>query len=55
LTLEQARVLKIETAYIRANRRDAHGNLFRFKGKAWIANKHGNRRTTQTYDVYFRP
>jgi hypothetical protein len=55
LTLDRARVLKIETAYIRANRRDAHGNLFRFKGKAWIANKQGNRRTTQTYDVYFRP
>lgn len=53
--LTAAGVVAFETKYSRNNHRDRYGNLFRFKGRAWIVNKAGKRRASQTYDVYFQP
>jgi hypothetical protein len=54
LTLKEAGVVRIACEYSRSGRRDRYGNLFRYKGKAWILNRAGRERETATYDVFFR-
>lgn len=52
-TLDQSGVIAMETSYIVSHRRDAHGNLFRFKGKAWVVNTAARPHSVPTYDVFF--
>ena len=55
VSLAAVGVVAFETRYSRNNHRDRYGNLFRFKGRAWIVNKAGKPRAAPTYDVYFQP
>jgi hypothetical protein len=53
LTLPQAGVRRIELVYSRTGREDGSGNLFRFKGRAWILNPAGREHSVPIYDVFF--
>jgi hypothetical protein len=52
-SLAAAGVAELDTKYKRSNRSDQHGNLFRFRSKAMIANATGRPRPSTTYDVFF--
>lgn len=52
-SLASAGVLALETAYTLSLRRDRHGNMFRFKGKAWLTNSAAHGHSAPTYDVFF--
>jgi len=53
LNLADAGVQSIDLKYIRSNHTDEYGNVFRFKGKAQVRDKHGRVHSSNTYDVYF--
>ena len=46
-------IVSIDTKYTRSNHRDRHGNIFRFKAKAIVVDKHGRPHSQTTYDVFF--
>jgi len=52
-SLSSAGVVALDMRYQRANRSDAHGNVFRFRSKATILNATGRPRSAMTYDVFF--
>ena len=52
-SVASAGIVSIETKYTRSNHRDRHGNIFRFKGKALVIDKHGRPHPETTYDVFF--
>lgn len=52
-TLDSLGITRIDLSYIRENREDGFGNLFRFKSKAWMNNQTGQSRASTTYDVFF--
>lgn len=51
--VESAGLVEISTKYVRNNRTDQHGNVFRFKAKAIVRDKHGRPHSANTYDVFF--
>jgi hypothetical protein len=51
LELAAAGVSSIETRYTTSNHRDEHGNLFRYRAKAQVRDKHGRVHSANTYDV----
>lgn len=52
-SLDAAGVAQLDTRYKRANRRDGHGNGFRFRSTAMVRNPTGHIVPTITYDVFF--
>lgn len=52
-TLEEAGVTRVGWHYHRTQRRDRHGNEFRFKGQARILGPGRSERTMPTWDVFF--
>lgn len=52
-SLAAAGIAQIDTTYLRSNKTDTHGNLFRFRSKAMTTNANGHLRPSVTYDVYF--
>lgn len=54
LSLAAAGVIEIGTKYTRSNRSDKYGNLFRFKAKTIVRDKHGRAHSANTYDVIFK-
>lgn len=53
LPLSVAGVEAIRYKYVRLNRTDRYGNIFRFKAKALVRDKHGRVHVANTYDVFF--
>jgi hypothetical protein len=53
LTLQEAGIVRLSYDYIETRRQDSHGNLFRYKSKAWGLNPAGRVRELTTYDVFF--
>jgi hypothetical protein len=53
LTLEQAGIVRLAYDYVETRRQDSHGNLFRYKSKAWGLNPAGRVREITSYDVFF--
>jgi hypothetical protein len=51
-TLVAADIVAIETTYQRSNRRDAHGNMYRFRSTA-VVERHNHVHPAPTYDVFF--
>lgn len=51
--LEEAGVSRIGYEYEDGFRRDAHGNLFKYRAKAFLLNPVGRERASQSYDVFF--
>ena len=54
MSLADVRVAELSTKYTRSNRSDQYGNLFRFKSKAIVGDKHGREHRANTYDVFFK-
>jgi len=52
-SMSEAGVAEIETKYTRSGHRDPHGNLFRYKAKALVRDKHGRTHPSTVYDVFF--
>ncbi|HEX2060906.1 MAG TPA: hypothetical protein VHK90_09195, partial [Thermoanaerobaculia bacterium] len=48
-----AGVVALQTKYTRSNHTDPHGNVFRFKAKALVIDRHGRPHPETTYDVFF--
>jgi hypothetical protein len=53
LTLAQAGIVRLAYDYVETRRQDSHGNLFRYKSRAWGLNPAGRVRQLTTYDVFF--
>jgi hypothetical protein len=53
LTLAAAGIVRLDYDYVETKRQDSHGNLFRFKSRAWGLNPAGRVRQLTTYDVFF--
>ncbi len=51
LQLRQTAITGLEYAYTLNGRRDPHGNLFRYKSRAWSVNGGGTAHPVTTYDV----
>lgn len=51
-SLANAGVRRIETDFTTIQRRDSHGNLFRYKGRAWRLDRRGTERPILAVDVY---
>lgn len=52
-SLAAAGVHRVDTRYRELRRTDRYGNLFRFKARALIADRHGRPHWSTTYDVFF--
>jgi hypothetical protein len=52
-SLDAAGVHRLDTKYDELRRTDRYGNLFRFKARALIADRHGRSHWSTTYDVFF--
>lgn len=52
-SLEETRVSRIGYEYEAGFRRDAHGNLFKYRAKAFLLNPAGRERASTSYDVFF--
>lgn len=52
-SLAEANVLRIDTRYYLARRRDSFGNQFRFRGRCLITAPNGVAHDHMTYDVFF--
>jgi hypothetical protein len=53
LTLVEAGVTRVSYRYIVTQRRDRHGNLFRYESHAGVLNAAGRELVAPTYDVFF--
>lgn len=53
LSLGQAGVVRLGYRYVETRRQDEHGNLFRYKSRAWARNPAGHVREIGSYDVFF--
>ncbi|MGH2405058.1 MAG: hypothetical protein ACRDGN_11410 [bacterium] len=51
--LEETAITALEYAFTIDERRDRHGNLFRYKSRGWAVNPGGNVHAVPTYDVIF--
>jgi hypothetical protein len=52
-SLEVARVTRLEYDYTVSRQHDEHGNLYRYKSRAWALNSRGRERVIKAYDVFF--
>ena len=52
-TLAEAGIVRLAYDYVETRRQDSHGNLFRYKSRAWGLNPAGRVRQLTTYDVFF--
>ncbi len=51
-TLRDAGITSIRTGYSESNRRDRHGNLYKYNGSAFIANNGGVEVERRVFDVF---
>jgi len=53
VSLAMRGVVKIGTNFTESTKLDPHGNMLRFKGRAWLLGKRGHTREIETVDVFF--